>query len=67
MKQAVKHQMKNVPEAQMNMVLGMIEKNPDLFEKIAKEIEAEVKKGTEQNAAALSVMNKYKNDLQKIA
>ena len=67
MKQAMKSQMKDVPEAQRDMILDMVEKNPEIFEKIAKEVEEEVKKGMEKNTAAILVMNRHRADLQKIA
>jgi len=56
-----------VPEAQIDMILNMMEKNPALFEKIAKEIEAKVKGGMEKNMAAMMVMKKYEQDLKKLA
>jgi len=48
------------------MIFTLMEKNPTLFEKITKEIEAEVKKGKGQQAAALAVLPKYANELREM-
>ncbi len=55
-----------VPEAQIDMFIKMIEKDPDLFKKIAEEIQAKVKGGMDQNAAGMEVMKKYEADLKKL-
>jgi hypothetical protein len=47
------------------MVMTLMEKNPQLMEKIAKEIKAEMKGGKDQTAAAMKVMPKYQVEIQK--
>lgn len=65
MKKALQAQMKNVPPDQQAMILGLVEKNPGLMEKIAKEIQAEMKQnGNNQMAAATKVLPKYQKELQ---
>lgn len=60
-------QLKNVPEDQKNMILEMLEKDPKLFEKIATEMQAELKKnGNNQMAAATKVLPKYQAELMKV-
>lgn len=59
-------QLKNVPQEQQEMVMTMFEKDPELLEKIAKEIQAEQKKGLSQMQAAMKVMPKYQNRLQAL-
>ena len=44
----------------------MLEKDPDLFMKIAQEIQAEMKKGKDQMSAAMIVMPKYQNRLREL-
>ncbi len=66
-KQAVKHGTKNLPKDQAEMLQGMVEKNPELFAKIAKEIEALKKAGKPEMYAALDVMKKYQKELQGLA
>ena len=55
-----------VPPAQIDVILGLMEKDPELFKKIADEIQAEVKKGKSQQDAAMYVMPKYQSQLQKL-
>lgn len=57
---------KGVPEDQINMILNLMEKNPELFQKIAKEIEEKVKGGMDQTMASMSVMKKYEAELKNI-
>ena len=56
-----------VPEAQIDMVLGMMEKNPGLFKKIAEEIQEKIKGGMDQQSASMQVMAKYQDELKKLA
>ena len=56
-----------VPEEQIDMLLTMMEKDPELFKKIAKEIEEKVKGGMDQATAGMQVMQKYQTELQKLA
>lgn len=56
-----------VPEAQVDMVLKMMEKNPELFKTIAEEIKHKVKSGMDQNTASMEVMKKYEGELRKLA
>lgn len=55
-----------VPAEQIDMVIGMMEKDPELFKKIAEEIQAKIKTGMSQNDAAMEVMGKYQEDLKKL-
>lgn len=64
MKQAAKWGTRNMPEAEQKMIMGIIEKNPDLFEKIAKEIEELKKTGKPEMYASFEVMKKYQKELQ---
>lgn len=66
MKAMLKSQLKDVPESQRDMLLSMVEKNPDLFQKIAEEVQQKVKGGKGQQAASIEVMTKYKGELQKL-
>ncbi len=57
---------KGVPEEQIDMFIKMIEKDPELFKKIAKEIEEKVKSGQDQQTASIAVMKKYEAELKKL-
>lgn len=56
-----------VPEAQIDMVISMMEKNPELFKKIAEEIKAKIDGGMDQQIASIEVMQKYQEELKKLA
>lgn len=64
-KKMLERQLKDMPEAQKEQVMGAVSRNPKLFEKIAKEIKQEVKNGKPEMAASMSVMRKYQGELQK--
>lgn len=58
---------KGVPSGQKDMILGMMEKNPELFEKIQKEIKQKQKEGKGEMAATMEIMRKYQAELQKLS
>ena len=64
LKQAVKHGTKNLPKEQAQMLEEAVTKNPELFEKIAKEIDALKKSGKPEMYAALKEKKKYQKELQ---
>ena len=53
-----------VPEAQIEMVLGAMKKNPELFKQIAAEIEAKMKGGMDKQTAAMEIMQAHATELQ---
>lgn len=55
-----------VSDEQMDMILEMVEKNPDFFQKIQKEVEAKKKQGIGEQAAMMTVMREHQAELQKI-
>ena len=66
MKQMLKRQMKGVPEAEQERIIGLVESNPAFFENIAKEVEALKKQGRTDMAATREVMRKHQGELQKL-
>ena len=66
LKQAVKRGTKNLPKEQAEMLQLAVEKNPELFTKIAKEIEVLKKAGKPEMYASLDVMKKYQKELQAL-
>lgn len=64
MKKMLKSQ--GVPEDQVEKVLAIVEKNPELFKKIAAEIQEKMKSGMDQQAAAMAVMQAHQEELKKI-
>ena len=55
-----------LPEAQQNMIIDAVLKNPEFFEKIAKEAKVLEKQGKSQQVAMMEVMRKHQGELQKI-
>lgn len=55
-----------VPEAQIDMFISMMEKDPELFKKIAEEVQEKMKGGMNQNDAGMEVMKKYEQELKKL-
>ena len=53
-----------VPEAQIEMVLGAMKKNPELFKQIAAEIEAKMKGGMDKQTATMEIMQAHATELQ---
>jgi hypothetical protein len=66
MKKLLERQLKDAPADQKEMIMTLVEKDPELFQKIAKEMEVEMKSGKTQIAAATKVMPKYQAQLQAI-
>ena len=66
MKKLLEKQLKDVPPEQREMIMTMVEKDPQLFEKIALEMQAEMKSGKNQMQAAMKVMPKYQAQLQAL-
>jgi primosomal protein N' len=64
-KKLLERQLRNAPPQQRQMIMTIMEKNPELLTKIAKEIRAEVKKGSSEMSAAMKVMPKYQKELQE--
>ncbi len=67
MRKVMERQLKDVPEDQKEMIMTMVEKDPALFEKIAKELQAEMKQnGNNQTKAAMKVLPKYQKEIMAI-
>ena len=67
LRQVARHKMKDVPEAQRDAMLELVQKNPELFKKIGDEVDRRVKKGGEnQMKATMEVMKKYRNELAEL-
>ncbi len=66
MKQAMKSQLKGVPQAEQDMLLDLVERNPDFFENLAKELQEGMKSGKDQQTVMMELMNKHKDELQNI-
>jgi DNA-binding phage protein len=67
LKQAMKWKLKDMPAAQQEQIMALVQKNPELFKKIGEEVDRRVKKGGEpQMKATMEVMKKYRAELQAL-
>lgn len=68
MKKVLGSQLKKsgLPEAQQEKVMNAMMKNPELFQKIAKEVKELEKQGKNQMFASMEVMKKYQNELRDL-
>jgi hypothetical protein len=57
---------KGASNEQINLILRVVEKNPELFQKITKEIEEKVKSGQNQEQAAMEVMTAHREELGRL-
>jgi hypothetical protein len=64
MKQLMKKQLASLPQDQQDMIITMIEKNPDFFMKIAHDIQEKVKGGMSQQQAMMLVMKQNEGELK---
>lgn len=63
-KKMLRSKLKDVPPETQDKMIAAIQTNPELFQKIAAEIEQQTKSGKDQMAAAMEVMQKYQSELQ---
>ena len=66
MKKILKSKMKDMPKAEQEKMIKLVTKNPELFQKIATEIQAKMKGGKDQMAASMEVMQAHQEELKKI-
>lgn len=66
LRKMIKSKMKGIPESEQEKLISMVEKNPDLFQKIATETQEKMKAGQDQMSAAMEIMKKYKKELKEI-
>lgn len=65
LKKMLSSQMKGVPQADQDKVFSMLEKNPELFQKIGLEVQDEMKRtGADQMTATMKIVKKYEADLK---
>lgn len=66
LKMMLKKQLKNIPDKDIDMLIAIVEKNPEFFKKIAGEIQEKVNKGMSQEDAAKEVMTSYQSELGEL-
>lgn len=63
----IESKMKDVPQDQRDMIIKMIEKNPEFFQKLVEEIQTEISSGVDQMEATMNVMKRHESKLKEIA
>ena len=66
MKKMLQSKMKDVPVAEQEKMLAMIEKDPQLSQKIALEIKQKMDAGADQMQATMEITQKYRDQLQEL-
>lgn len=66
LKQVLKRKLKDVPEAQREMLMGLMEKHPEFFKRIGDEVKNLTRQGQSEMAATLIAMRKHQAELQKL-
>ena len=65
-KSLIKRQLKGVPDAEIEKLFLLIEKNPDFFKKMAEEVQKKVKSGLSQEDAAKQFAEEHKDEMRGI-
>ncbi|NQV88372.1 MAG: hypothetical protein HQ402_02365 [Parcubacteria group bacterium] len=62
----IRSKMKDVPQAEQDKMISLVSQNPELFKKIAMEVQEKMKSGKDQMTASMEVMQNHKEELSKI-
>ena len=66
LRQMLKSQLKDMPQAEQEKLIKIVSENPELFQKIAGEVQAKMSGGKDQVSAVIDVLQNHKEELQKI-
>jgi len=66
LKKLVEKQMKDLPKDQQEKILRLIQEHPELFQKIAAEIQSKTAQGKNQMQATMEVMKTHEAELRCI-
>ncbi|MDE2031080.1 MAG: hypothetical protein KGI58_02355 [Patescibacteria group bacterium] len=61
----IRAKMKDLPKAQQDMFIKLINENPELFKKIGEEVKALTKGGMSEMSATMHVMRMHQAEIQK--
>lgn len=64
MRKMLQSKLKGLSQIDQDKLLGMVERNPDLFMKIAAETKEKMKEGRGEMEAAMEVMKSYQEELK---
>ena len=66
LKQLLRSKLKALPEADRVKVIAIIEKKPELFVQIAKEIQEKLKTGMSEMDASMAVMKSHETEIREL-
>ena len=66
MKAMMSSQLKDLPEEQKEMIITLVEKNPEFFQKMATQIKERVDRGEDQMMAMQAVAKENQEELKQI-
>jgi hypothetical protein len=66
MRRMMKSKLKDVPAEEQDKMIAMVEKNPQLFQQIALEVQEKIKQGKDQMTATMEVMQAHQEELKKL-
>lgn len=66
MKKMLASKLKAMPQAEQEKIMNMVEKNPDLFLKIAQEVKQKITEGKSEMDAAMEVMRSHESELKAL-
>jgi ABC-type glutathione transport system ATPase component len=62
----IRAKMKDLPKAQQDMFIKLINENPELFKQIGDEVKVLTKGGMSEMAATMQVMRKHQAEIQRL-
>lgn len=65
-KKMIKAKVPGVTDEQIDQVIALVQKNPTLFQQIAKEVEVKVKNGMGQEQAMRDVMQAHQDEIRAL-
>ncbi|OIO33501.1 MAG: hypothetical protein COZ49_00020 [Candidatus Yonathbacteria bacterium CG_4_10_14_3_um_filter_47_65] len=65
-KKMLDKQLKDMPTEQKERIIRIVTENPELFQKIASEVQQKMKEGKDQMSAVTEVMRAHEDEMKKI-
>jgi hypothetical protein len=65
-KKLVGSKLKHLPKDQQDMIIALVQENPEFFKEIQKKVEAKKKQGQDEQLAMMQVMRENQAQIQKL-
>jgi hypothetical protein len=66
MRKLLQSKLGSLPKEEQDKIIKVVTKNPELFQEIAMKIKTKMDSGMDQMKATMSVMEEYKDQVQKL-